>query len=144
MLFQLLKLRKNRRKKLVKQFGETIWWIRYKSKFNLLILSENNLEYCKIFVSSSGSTETKYIKLKPKLLLVFFKFSTHFLLFLPSVVNINILAGFCNCITCLWLTHSRLLAHNIHEQGGIIIIVVVTGRSDDLPKCRKTVVTPPH
>ena len=25
-----------------------------------------------------------------------------------------------------------MLAHNIHEQGGIIIIVVVTGRSDDL------------
>ena len=28
----------------------------------------------------------------------------------PSVVNINILAGFCNCITCLWLTHSFKVA----------------------------------
>ena len=27
---------------------------------------------------------------------------------------------------------SVVCAHNIHEQGGIIIIVVVTGRSDDL------------
>ena len=45
---------------------------------NLILCGHKNYSS---YVSSIGSTETKYIKLKSIFLLLFFKFSTHFLLF---------------------------------------------------------------
>ena len=50
-----------------------LFWTTFMITHGLIFNSET-------FVSSIGSTETKYIKLNPKFLLLFFKFSTHFLL----------------------------------------------------------------
>ena len=52
------------------------WWFEGSKAYSKLQVS-----FFETNVSSIGSTETKYIKLRPKFLLLFFKFSTHFLLF---------------------------------------------------------------